>query len=179
MHFANCINCQKAVRAHIYLLARGYDSNIEYCSMYDHIKEMDVTLFTASEKIGRLGNSKIENAILQVLKCVNCAQNYQKVLEMSCIANSIPYCFYSMNEVPNGAMMKVRLEADSVLKSSGMYECKEMSVLQSKIAKILKSDIYEISENDYEQIAELLKNVNTNFYIHPYTVKYLLSQMKK
>ena len=157
-----CYTCKYAIREEIYKDVKRLGLDISNCKMYE---------ITEDEKY-----SDIEKAILQVLRCESCTEYYRKVIEIKKIVNSIPYCFKSMNDVPNGHISKISYEIDEILNNSKQCTCKEKIVLCRIINEFIRSGI---NEKDYEKIYECLKNNNVflNFYIHPITIKYVMDKI--
>ncbi len=159
----NCTYCKYAVRSKVYSYAKRFGVELVNCKIY--------------EKTDKNEYSDTEKAIVQIGRCESCKEYYESILKLREFAKSIPDCFLSMNEASCGHISKISYEVDEILDYSKYCKCKEKIVLYRIIKEYLS--INPSKPIDCDKLCKYLKEkeMNSQFYIHPITVKYLVDNM--
>ncbi len=120
-----------------------------------------------------------EMAMLQIIKCQKCKKYYDDIEKIRQLAEGIPQCFKSMNEIPNGSLTKISFEAEEIKKYAKYTLCKQKTLLRRIIREYIESN--NSKKVDFVEMSEFVKdnNAGLEYFAHPLSLKFFYENFYK
>lgn len=118
-----CNECRYAIREEIANEATLLGIDVTGCVVYIASKKSYYT--------------DAEMAMLQIIKCQKCKKYYDDVEKIRQLAESIPQCFKSMNEIPNGSLTKISFEAEEIKSMQNIHFASKKLCLEELLENTL------------------------------------------